>query len=211
MSGSLLLTVYHPGCASRASELLSVRYVITYQDVYAASHCELHTGRVPTCQPHHSMRQTVTLTRNGSLLCSQSGRSREASVLQLWHRAPAATPSVVSLTRERRIELCAIALRVSTLRSTRATSWQALVRFTREESSPSDPQSAIGMCKPHQRCADNRFHHAGCVCRAFRRASYILRWVRYLSTNRMFTPHLSTCELHPGCVCVCRIVAGGIP
>jgi hypothetical protein len=157
------------------------------------------------------MRQTATLTRNGSLLCSQSGRSREASVLQLWHRAPAATPSVVSLTRERRIELCAIALRVSTLRSTRATSWQALVRFTREESSPSDPQSAIGMCKPHQRCADNRFHHAGCVCRAFRRASYILRWVRYLSTNRMFTPHLSTCELHPGCVCVCRIVAGGIP
>jgi hypothetical protein len=128
-----------------------------------------------------------------------------------WHRAPAATPSVVLLTRERRIELCAIALRVSTLRSTRATSWQALVRFTREESSPSDPQSAIGMCKPHQRCADNRFHHAGCVCRAFRRASYILRWVRYLSTNRMFTPHLSTCELHPGCVCVCRIVAGGIP
>jgi hypothetical protein len=83
MSGSLLLTVYHPGCASRASELLSVRYVITYQDVYAASHCELHTGCVPTCQPHHCMRQTVTLTRNGSLLCSQSGRSREASVLQL--------------------------------------------------------------------------------------------------------------------------------
>jgi hypothetical protein len=111
MSGSLLLTVYHPGCASRASELLSVRYVITYQDVYAASHCELHTGRVPTCQPHHSMRQTVTLTRNGSLLCSQSGRSRKPRCFNFWHRAPAATPSVVSLTRERRIELCAIALR----------------------------------------------------------------------------------------------------
>ena len=83
--------------------------------------------------------------------------------------------------------------------------------LTREESSPSDPVYTIGMCKPHQRCSDNRSHHAGCVCRAFRRASYILRCVRYLSTNRMFTPHLSTCELHPGCVCVCRIVAGGIP
>jgi len=127
-----------------------------------------------------------------------------------WRRAPAVTPSVVLLTRERRIELCAIALRVSTLRSTRATSWQALVR-SRARSLRPLIQSAIGMCKPHQRCADNRFHHAGCVCRISRHASYILRWVRYLSTNRMFTPHLSTCELHPGCVCVCRIVAGGIP
>ena len=62
------------------------------------------------------------------------------------------------------------------------------------------------MCKPHQRWADNRFHHAGCVCRISRHASYILRWVTYLSTNRMFTPHLSTCELHPGCVCVTSVV-----
>jgi len=48
-------------------------------------------------------------------------------------------------------------------------------------------QSTIGMCKPHQRCADNRSHHAGCVCRAVQRASYILRCVRYLSTNRMLS------------------------
>ena len=116
--------------------------------------------------------------------------------------ASAATPTVVSLTRER----SGRAQASLSLRSTRATSWQALVR-SRARSLRPLIQSTIGMCKPHQRCSDNRSHHAGCVCRIFRRASYILRCVRYLSTNRMFMPHLSTCELHPGCVCVCRIIA----
>ena len=172
MSGSLLLTVYHPGCASRASELLSVRYVITYQDVYAASHCELHTGCVPTCQPHHCMRQTVTLTEMAAFSAANRDAAGKPRCFNFWRRAPAVTPSVVLLTRERRIELCAIALRVSTLRSTRATSWQALVRFTREESSPSDPvrhrdvQAAPKMCR------------------------------QSIPPCRMCMPHLSTCELH---------------
>jgi hypothetical protein len=156
------------------------------------------------------MRQTVTLTRNGSLLCSQSGRSREASVLQLL--APGRLPQSYLSFRSR----------VS------GGSSGAPKRYESPPFAPHEPfhgelwfascarslrpliQSTIGMCKPHQRCADNRSHHAGCVCRAVQRASYILRCVRYLSTNRMFTPHLSTCELQPGCVCVSRIVAGGI-
>jgi hypothetical protein len=127
-----------------------------------------------------------------------------------WRQAPAVTPSVVLLTRERRIELCAIALRVSTLRSTRATSRQALVRFTREESSPSDPvrhrdvQAAPKMCRqsipPCRMCMPHLS-----TCELHTEVGSIL------VHQRMFTPHLSTCELHPGCVCVCRIVAGGIP
>ena len=102
-------------------------------------------------------------TRQGSLGASTFGAG-----------APAATPSVVLLTREQRIEQYAIVLRVSTLRSIRAISWQARVR-SRARSLRLLIQSTIGMCKPHQRCSDNRFHHTGGVCRTFRRASCILR------------------------------------
>jgi hypothetical protein len=61
------------------------------------------------------------------------------------------------------------------------------------------------MCKPHQRCADNRSHHAGCVCRAVQRASYILRCVRLLvhqpdvyaaSLDMRATTWLCMCQPH---------------
>jgi hypothetical protein len=95
--------------------------------------------------------------------------------------APAATLSVVSLTRERRIE------RESPPFAPHEPFHGELWFASCARSLRPLIQSTIGMCKPHQRCADNRSHHAGCVCRAVQRASYILRCVRYLFTNQMLS------------------------
>ena len=86
---------------------------------------------------------------------------------------------------------------------------RALVRFTREESFPSDPQSAKSGCA--SRTKDEQsidFHHPGCVRRIGAHRICELHTECVFDTcpqTGMCTPH-RRCELHTGRVCVACIV-----